>query len=81
MRVPLLAILALTLTLPGLASTELVLGQSAAFSGPSGMLGSEYRAGALAYFAEVNRQGGVHGKRLKLTDSTAGPGDQNTLFI
>jgi hypothetical protein len=22
-----------------------------------------------------------HGKRLKLTDSTAGPGDQNTLFI
>jgi len=58
--------LALTLTLPALASTELVLGQSAALSGPSGMLGSEYREGALAYFAEVNRQGGVHGKRLKL---------------
>ena len=30
------------------------------------MLGSEYREGALAYFAEVNRQGGVHGRRLKL---------------
>ena len=58
--------LALTLALPALASTELVLGQSAALSGPSGMLGSEYRQGALAYFAEVNRQGGVHGKRLKL---------------
>ena len=58
--------LALTLSLPALASTELVLGQSAALSGPSGMLGSEYREGALAYFAEVNRQGGVHGKRLKL---------------
>ena len=65
-RVSTAAALALTLSLPALASTELVLGQSAALSGPSGMLGSEYRQGALAYFAEVNRQGGVHGKRLKL---------------
>jgi branched-chain amino acid transport system substrate-binding protein len=56
----------MALALPALASTELVLGQSAALSGPSGMLGSEYRQGALAYFAEVNRQGGVHGKRLRL---------------
>ena len=65
-RVGTAAALALTLSLPALASTEMVLGQSAALSGPSGMLGSEYREGALAYFAEVNRQGGVHGKRLKL---------------
>ena len=58
--------LALTLSLPALASTELVLGQSAPLSGPSAMLGSEYREGALAYFAEMNRQGGVHGKLLRL---------------
>jgi ABC-type branched-subunit amino acid transport system substrate-binding protein len=58
--------LALTLGLPALASTELVLGQSAPLSGPSAMLGSEYREGALAYFAEMNRQGGVHGKLLRL---------------
>ena len=58
--------LALTFGLPALASIELVLGQSAPLSGPSAMLGSEYREGALAYFAEVNRQGGVHGKRLRL---------------
>jgi ABC-type branched-subunit amino acid transport system substrate-binding protein len=45
---------------------ELVLGQSAPLSGPSAMLGQEYREGALAYFAEVNRQGGIHGRRLKL---------------
>jgi branched-chain amino acid transport system substrate-binding protein len=45
---------------------ELVLGQSAPFSGPSALLGQEYREGALAYFAEVNRQGGIHGRRLKL---------------
>ena len=70
--------LTLALALPGLpvlgapapspkpAAAELVLGQSAAFSGPSAMLGREYREGALAYFSEVNRQGGIHGKRLKL---------------
>jgi branched-chain amino acid transport system substrate-binding protein len=68
--------LSLALAVPGLAAlgapgptsppAELVLGQSAAFSGPSAMLGQEYREGALAYFAEVNRQGGIHGRRLKL---------------
>ena len=45
---------------------ELVLGQSAAFSGPSGQLGSEMRTGALAWFAEVNRRGGIHGRRIRL---------------
>lgn len=48
------------------ANPELVLGQSAPFSGPSAMLGREYRAGAEAFFAEVNRQGGVHGRLLRL---------------
>ena len=43
-----------------------LLGQSAALSGPSATLGRDYRQGALAYFAEVNRQGGVHGHRLRL---------------
>ena len=51
---------------PAPAATEVRLGQSAALSGPSGMLGRDYRDGALAYFAEVNRQGGVHGQRLRL---------------
>ena len=62
--------LSLALAVPGLGATpppaELVLGQSAALSGPSAMLGQEYREGALAYFDEVNRQGGIHGRRLKL---------------
>ena len=46
--------------------SELVLGQSAPFSGPSGQLGREYREGALAWFAEVNRRGGIHGRKLRL---------------
>ncbi len=58
--------LALTPALPGLSAPELVLGQSAPLSGPSAMLGRDYRDGAQAYFTEVNRQGGVHGRRLRL---------------
>lgn len=45
---------------------ELVLGQSAPFSGPSAQLGREYRDGAMAWFEEVNRRGGIHGRRLRL---------------
>lgn len=45
---------------------ELVLGQSAPLSGPSAQLGRDYRDGALAWFSEVNRRGGIHGKRLRL---------------
>ncbi|MFM7651458.1 MAG: ABC transporter substrate-binding protein [Vulcanococcus sp.] len=45
---------------------ELVLGQSAPFSGPSAQLGREYREGAMAWFNELNRRGGVHGRQLRL---------------
>lgn len=45
---------------------ELVLGQSAPFSGPSAQLGRDYRSGALAWFNAVNRRGGIHGRRLRL---------------
>jgi ABC-type branched-subunit amino acid transport system substrate-binding protein len=48
------------------AAGELLLGQSAPFSGPSAELGRDYREGALAWFAEVNRRGGIHGRRLRL---------------
>jgi ABC-type branched-subunit amino acid transport system substrate-binding protein len=48
------------------AAAELVLGQSAPLSGPSAQLGRDYRSGALAWFSEVNRSGGIHGRRLRL---------------
>jgi branched-chain amino acid transport system substrate-binding protein len=44
----------------------LVLGQSAALSGPSGQIGQDYREGALAWFAELNRRGGIHGRQIRL---------------
>jgi branched-chain amino acid transport system substrate-binding protein len=48
------------------AGPALLLGQSAPFSGPSGQLGQDYREGAEAWFAEVNRSGGIHGRQIRL---------------
>jgi len=53
-------------TTPGAGRAELVLGQSAPLSGPSARLGRDYREGALAWFNEVNRRGGIHGRQLRL---------------
>ncbi len=43
---------------------DLVLGMSAAFRGPSKGLGIELYRGAMAYVEEVNRGGGIHGRKL-----------------
>ena len=51
----------------GVTSRRILIGQSAAFSGPASELGTEMRAGALAYFDYVNKQGGVHGRQIELT--------------
>ena len=50
----------------GVTENEIVLGTSAAFSGPSRGLGIELYRGAMAYFAHVNAQGGVRGRRITL---------------
>lgn len=51
---------------PGVTDQELVIGQPAAFSGPSAGLGIEMWRGASAAFAEANAAGGVHGRKLRL---------------
>lgn len=51
---------------PGIFDDEVVFGQSAAFSGPSQVLGKGMRLGIEAAFHEVNAAGGVHGRRLVL---------------
>ena len=45
---------------------EIVLGVSAAFSGPSRGLGTELYRGAMAYFNYINDNGGVNGRRIVL---------------
>ncbi len=45
---------------------EIVLGVSAAFSGPSRGLGTELYRGASAFFSRVNESGGINGRRIAL---------------
>jgi ABC-type branched-subunit amino acid transport system substrate-binding protein len=48
------------------ASSTILIGQSVALSGGSKELGTEIRAGALAWFEHINKRGGVHGRKLVL---------------
>jgi ABC-type branched-subunit amino acid transport system substrate-binding protein len=51
---------------PGVTDRRILLGQSAAFSGPAAQLGIQMHAGAKAYFDYVNRRGGVHGRQIEI---------------
>jgi hypothetical protein len=48
------------------AQNEILLGMSTALSGPAADLGLNVRAGVLAALEEANRDGGVHGLKLRL---------------
>lgn len=50
----------------GISDSEIVLGTSAAFTGPSRGLGIELYRGAMAYFTHINEQGGIHGRKIVL---------------
>ncbi len=69
----------------GLTDTEIVLGMSAAFSGPSRGLGIELYRGAAAYFTHLNRNGGVGGRKVTLRTYDDGyqpdPSVENTMTL
>ena len=50
----------------GVTDSEIILGMSAAFSGPSRGLGIELYRGAWACFEHINRAGGISGRRITL---------------
>ncbi len=50
----------------GVDNNSIVVGQSAAMTGPAAELGIEMRQGALLYFNEVNEKGGVNGRQIRL---------------
>ncbi len=72
MRAPLVAAavavagLAASAQEPGVSETRVLLGQPAAFSGPSAGLGVEFWRGAHAAFEAFNESGGVHGRHVEL---------------
>jgi len=55
---------AMPLPEPGIGPRSILIGQSAAFSGPSADLGREFREGAHQVFDQVNAQGGIHGRQV-----------------
>jgi len=51
---------------PGVTSKTILLGQSAAFTGPAAQLGIQMNIGTKAYFDYVNARGGIFGRRIEL---------------
>lgn len=62
-----IAAAAAAVSLPALAQgNRIVLGQSAAFSGPAAQLGIQMNKGARIYFETLNANGGIHGAQIEL---------------
>ncbi len=56
-----------TLGLPAFAQAKaIVLGQSAAFTGPASALGDQFKRGAQLFFDRVNARGGVAGRAIEM---------------
>lgn len=56
----------------GVGSSEILLGQSCALTGPAQALGNGMQAGMNAYFAKINAEGGIQGRKVKLTSKDDG---------
>jgi branched-chain amino acid transport system substrate-binding protein len=50
----------------GITPTSILIGQSAAFTGPAAQLGIQMRDGAKLWLDYVNAQGGINGRRIEL---------------
>ena len=56
----------------GVTADSIVFGQAAVLEGPASALGRGMRTGLQAAFDEINRTGGVHGRKLKLVSEDDG---------
>jgi ABC-type branched-subunit amino acid transport system substrate-binding protein len=50
----------------GVTDDQIVIGSSAALTGHAGYLGESYTKGALARINEINEEGGINGRKIKL---------------
>jgi branched-chain amino acid transport system substrate-binding protein len=65
---------------PGVTATEIKLGQTMPYSGPASAYGAVGRA-ELAYFAMVNDQGGVNGRKVNLISLDDGYAPAKTVEV
>ena len=56
---------------PGVTDTEIKLGQTVPYSGPVSAYGTFGKA-SLAYFAKINDEGGIHGRKITLITADDG---------
>ncbi|MBS3911701.1 MAG: ABC transporter substrate-binding protein [Hydrogenophaga sp.] len=50
----------------GVSDTQIVLGQSAPFTGSAAQLGLQFHLGAQLYFEALNAEGGINGRRIQI---------------
>ncbi len=60
------SLLAAPALLKAQGNNKIILGQSAAFTGPAAELGIQFHQGARVWFDQVNAQGGIAGKTIEL---------------
>jgi branched-chain amino acid transport system substrate-binding protein len=53
-------------SVPGVSDTEVLIGSSSALGGHASFLGTQNLHGSLAYLKEINENGGVHGRQIKI---------------
>ncbi len=60
-------------------NNDIKLGMSNALSGPAKNLGQDLKQGSLVYFNNLNENGGIHGKKIKLISLDDGYEPENTV--
>ena len=82
-KVLLAGLLALGLNLAhaevGVTDSSITLGMSAPFTGPNGLYGMQMREAMLAHFDQVNKSGGVNGRKVELITIDDGYETERTL--
>ena len=63
----------------GVTDSSITLGMSAPFTGPNGLYGMQMREAMLAHFDQVNRSGGVNGRKVELITIDDGYETERTL--
>lgn len=51
---------------PGVTATEIIIGSSSALSGQVGYLGSDYIKGAMTRINQINEEGGIYGRKIRV---------------
>jgi len=63
----------------GVTDSSITLGMSAPFTGPNGLYGMQMREAMLAHFDQVNKSGGVNGRKVELVTIDDGYETERTL--